>query len=226
VEARERLYRQFAAEEVASALRHRLVNKISAVGALAFHLRRQLPPETPRAALDVLPMLEGEVAQASQTLDLHFVLRPGPAGPVPVGELAEGVLAAAERPAGVELVGPGVTALRWLGDRGELELALRCLVENAVEAVADRGTVTLRAREAQPRFGVAMAALEIADDGPGMGEPERRQALEPFFTTKPGRLGIGLNVAARIALRWRGTVELAEAGTGLVARLTLPVVVP
>ena len=79
-----------------------------------------------------------------------------------------------------------------------------------------------------------MTAIEVTDDGPGLNEEGRRRAREPFFTTKPGRLGIGLGVAARIAQRWRGAIELdarpagsgQEAPRGLVARLLLPVVVP
>jgi signal transduction histidine kinase len=91
--------------------------------------------------------------------------------------------------------------------------------------VAAGGTVTVRCR-ALERSGTALAAIEIADDGPGLDEAGRRQALEPFFTTKAGRLGIGLNVAVRIAQRWRGTVELEGAARGLVARLALPVLGP
>jgi signal transduction histidine kinase len=84
--------------------------------------------------------------------------------------------------------------------------------------------VTVRCRREQ--LDTPLVAVEIADDGPGLDEGGRRRALEPFFTTKAGRLGIGLNVAARIAQRWRGTVQLEAAPRGLVARLTLPVAVP
>jgi signal transduction histidine kinase len=223
VTARERLYLQFVAEEVASALRHRLVNKIAAVGALTFHLRRQLPAgETPTAALDVLPMIDAELSQASQTLDLRFVGPQATAAPVALAPLAERVLSSLARPPGVELVGPRGTA-SVLGDPSELELAIYCLVDNAVDAVAPRGTVTVRIAPAEPRAGAAMVALEIADDGPGISEADRRRAKDPFFTTKPARLGLGLNVAHRIAQRWRGAVELGEGHPGLVARLLLPV---
>jgi C4-dicarboxylate-specific signal transduction histidine kinase len=218
VEGRERLLRRFAAEEVASGLRHPLVNKIAAVGALTFHLRRQLPEGTPEAATKVLPMIDAELAQATQTLDLRFVGPVGPAAPLALGEVVEGLLASLERPPGVEIVGPQGPSPRATIDRGELDLALFCLVENALEAVGDRGTVTVRWGEA-----TGMVMVEVADDGPGLKEAERRQAREPFFTTKPGRLGVGLNVAGRIAQRWRGTLELAGARKGLVARLALPV---
>jgi signal transduction histidine kinase len=215
VDGRERLWRLYIAEEVASVLRHRLVNKISAVGALTFHLRRQLPEGTPAAATAVLPMIDGEVAQASQMLDLRF-LEPARAGAVAqVGAVVEPVLASLERRPGVEVVGPRGPSPRAAIDAAELDLALFCLAENAMEAAA--ATVTVRWSEARD-----LAAIEVADDGPGLNEIERRQALEPFYTTRPGRLGIGLNVAARIARRWRGSLELAG-GPGLVARLSLPV---
>jgi C4-dicarboxylate-specific signal transduction histidine kinase len=47
-------------------------------------------------------------------------------------------------------------------------------------------------------------------------------AFEPMFTTKSGRLGLGLNVVRRIALRAQGTVELERRPEGgVVAALTL-----
>jgi signal transduction histidine kinase len=220
VPGRERLLRLFAGEEVAAALRHRLVNKVAAVGALTFHLRRQLPSGTPEAATQVLPMIDAELAQASQLLDLRFL---GPAATDAVadlGEVIERLLASLERRAGVELVGPPGPWPRAAVDGGELEVALFCLVENALEAA--RGKVVVR-RGPAPE---GMATIEVADDGPGLDEAERRQAREPFFTTRPGRLGVGLNVAGRIAQRWRGSLELADATPGLAARLSLPVAVP
>jgi signal transduction histidine kinase len=162
-------------------------------------------------------MIEAELAQASQRLDLRFV-GPAQAGAsADAGEVLERVLAALARPAGVEVVGPRDPAPRAAIDGGELELALYCLVENALEAAA--GAVTVRWGQAPE-----LAVIEVADDGPGLDEEARRKAREPFFTTRPGRLGLGLNVVARVAQRWRGNLELADARPGLVARLSLPAV--
>ena len=212
---RERLLRQFAAEEVASGLRHQLVNKIAAVGALTFHLRRQLPAGTPEAATQVLPMIDAELAQATQMLDVRFLGPAGTARAVALGEVVVRLLASVERPAGVEVVAAQGPSPVVASDRAELDLALFCLLENALES----GGRTVTVRWDQPK---ELAVVEIADDGPGLDEDQRRKAREPFFTTKPGRLGLGLNVASRIAQRWRGTLELAGAHRGLVARLALP----
>ena len=220
MEGRERLLRLFAAEEVASALRHRLVNKVAAVGALTFHLRRQLPAGTPEAATKVLPMIDAELAQASQMLDIRFLGTAGTGAAIDLGQTVQRLLGSLERRAGVELVGPRGAIPGVAIDGGELEVALFCLVENALEAA--RGKVVVRWGQAPE----GMATVEVADDGPGLDEAERRQAREPFFTTKPGRLGVGLNVAGRIAQRWRGSLELADASPGLAARLSLPVAAP
>jgi signal transduction histidine kinase len=219
VDTRERLHRQFVAEEVASALRHRLVNKVAAVGALNFHLKRQLPPETPSAATSVLPLIDAEVAQASQALDLRFLAPPASVEAVALAAVLDDGLGLLPRPAGIELVGPGAVTAVVRGDAGELVLAVRCLAENALEAA--RAQVRVRVTAAEPRAGVPLVAIEIEDDGPGLDEAGRRQAREPFFTTRPGHLGLGLNIALRIAQRGQGALELGGRA-GLVARLLLP----
>lgn len=228
MDARQRLYLQLVAEEVASAMRHRVVNKIAAVGALTFHLRRQLPPTgTPPSALAVLPMIDGELAQASQALDLRFL---GPQDQAPaavdLAALADGLLSTMAHPPGVELVGPGGGRPAVAADAGELDLALFCLLENAIEAVGPEGKVSVRLGDAEPRGGAPMVAVEVTDDGPTIAEADLARAREAFFTTKPGRLGLGLNVAVRIAQRWRGGVELARGRRGVVARLLLPAAAP
>jgi signal transduction histidine kinase len=216
--ARERLHRRFIAEEVVVGLRHKLLNKLAGVGALAFHLKRQLPPEQ-TAAASVLPLLEAEVAEASAALDFRFlepaVARPDP---VPLEAALTGTLRsfARARSPGVELIGPAHDPSLALIEAGELDLAVYCLLENACEALAGRGAaVRLRCHDlGGPEM---MVAVEVLDQGSELPE----QARDPFFSTKPGRLGLGLNVAERVAVRAGGRLEL-EGGAGVTARLVLP----
>lgn len=218
-DGRERRYRLFVADEVASSMRHGLVNKISAVGALGFHLRRQLPAaETPPSALAVLPLIDAELAQATQLLDRRFLAPAAPGEPRSIGPVVADLLASFRPPAGVTLVGPSAALPALAVDPGELDLALFCLVENALEAA--RSQVVVTAVHGPP----ATLAIAVEDDGPGLDAAGRARAREPFFTTRPGRLGLGLNVVTRIAQRWRGTLELGDRpGGGLSARLLLPV---
>jgi signal transduction histidine kinase len=203
--ARERLYRRFVAEEVLADLRHSLINKLSGVGALAFHLRRQLPPE---AGAGVWPLLDGEIAQATAALDRRL-LEPARPELVPLAATAIAALRSVRRP-GLELAAPGAEAT-VLAAPDELALALACLIENACEAVPAQGgqiEVRIAARD------TALVALEVIDNGPGL-DP---RAGEPFFTTRPGRLGLGLNVAGRVAQRAGGRLALE----GSCVRLVFP----
>jgi signal transduction histidine kinase len=103
-------------------------------------------------------------------------------------------------------------------DPRELALAVRCIVENALEATGGKGPVSVRARRDGERV-----VVEIADEGPGIAESKREEAMRAFFTTKPGHAGVGLAIARRIAQRCDGALALGTSPSGgLVARIDLP----
>lgn len=100
-----------------------------------------------------------------------------------------------------------------------LEQAMINLLRNAADAVvgADhpRIDVTCEQREGQ-------VVLAVADNGAGVPEDRRDQIFVPFFTTKTGGSGIGLNLARHIALGHGGQLELrANSPRGAVFVLTL-----
>ncbi len=129
--------------------------------------------------------------------------------------LAERVVAreTQARPGSDVEVGPGAELFVW-GDEDLLERALENLVRNAREAAGPSGHVAVRWRRQD-----AQVLLIVEDDGPGLPEPTRAQ-LRPFFTTKPGGLGLGLPLVTKIAALHRGGLELLDRRpTGLVAIL-------
>jgi signal transduction histidine kinase len=69
--------------------------------------------------------------------------------------------------------------------------------------------------------------LSVTDSGPGFSQAARDSLFQPFFTTKPKGLGMGLAICQSIAEAHQGTV-VAESGPegGAVFRLTLPVRAP
>ena len=67
--------------------------------------------------------------------------------------------------------------------------------------------------------------LEIRDRGSGMTPAVMEHAVEPFFTTKPDRLGVGLTIARGIWRRHRGTLTLeSQPGEGTTVRLSAPAI--
>jgi signal transduction histidine kinase len=89
---------------------------------------------------------------------------------------------------------------------GELNQVWTALLENALDAIKNRGRIKLRVRRASD-----LVLVEVEDDGPGIPKDQQGRIFEPFFTTKaPGHgLGLGLDTAQRIVRMHRGflTVE-------------------
>lgn len=107
-----------------------------------------------------------------------------------------------------------------LGVDSELREALINLVLNAVDAMPEGGTLTLRTRAL-----VDSVRVEVGDSGVGMDEETRRRCLEPFFTTKGDRgTGLGLAMVYGVLQRHGADIDIESAvGVGTTVRLSFPV---
>jgi two-component system nitrogen regulation sensor histidine kinase NtrY len=83
-------------------------------------------------------------------------------------------------------------------DRIQMEQVLVNVVKNALEAIGQDGTVTVRVGR---RAGRPWLAVE--DTGPGLTPEARRQLFTPFFTTKEQGQGIGLTLVQQILSQHR-----------------------
>jgi signal transduction histidine kinase/ActR/RegA family two-component response regulator len=123
---------------------------------------------------------------------------------------------------------PGLPAI--LGIESEIREALVNLVFNAVDAMPEGGTLTLRTKTSEVPASLNAAAqrqvrVEVSDTGIGMDEDTRRRCLEPFFTTKGERgTGLGLAMVYGIATRHNAEIEIESAvGKGTTFRFVFPV---
>jgi len=104
-------------------------------------------------------------------------------------------------------------------DQALLTRALRNLLENAVRAVADGGSVevTLEAEGDQ-------AVLVVADDGPGVDGVLLAKIFDPYFSTHDTGTGLGLPIARRIIEEHGGEIRARNRSDGgLAVRVTLPI---
>lgn len=154
------------------------------------------------ASMDVSPWLERVAAEARLTLD---------------------------KP--VELVVKKDEELAIRGDASQLEEVFLNLIQNAIESIESRGTVTLEVcrnvEGAQFSFGIvenvsSYAHLVVSDDGTGMSPQTMSLLFEPFFTTK-AKTGLGLWFAYQVVTDHGGQIFVeSEIGRGSRVHVFLP----
>ena len=110
------------------------------------------------------------------------------------------------------------------GSVGEIREALTNLVFNAVDAMPDGGTLSVRTSCTGAAGQARQVRIEVADTGIGMDENTRRRCLEPFFTTKGERgTGLGLAMVYGMMERHGASIDIITApGQGTAVRLDFP----
>jgi signal transduction histidine kinase len=211
-----------------SGMRHDLRNKLGSLRNATFFLKRKLEGQSiwrddvrvPR----FIQIMESELSAADEimTAGMTETLGEPRAEPVDAAAVVRAAVEMRAPPAGVALVSEvaaGQHEVWAIGD--ELSIAVRCLIDNAVEAIlaaGPSGAVAVRCLPARHGF----AVIEVADDGPGFERNDPTPWLAPFASTRPGHLGLGLNVVRRVAARAGGSLELTTPGNGVRAAISVP----
>lgn len=100
--------------------------------------------------------------------------------------------------------------------------ALENLVNNAIQAMDSRGSLTLRTTQSN-NPGNDSVVITVEDDGRGMDARHQMQAFDRHFTTSEKGSGLGLDWVRRVVESHGGTIELSSVlGQGTAVRLNLP----
>ena len=106
---------------------------------------------------------------------------------------------------------------------GEILQVVSNLLANALDALPEGGTISLRLRKRD-----SQVQLLVADNGHGMAPHHVARLFEPFFTTKDNRgTGLGLALSKKIIERHAGTISARSSAlprrNGTTFRITLPI---
>ena len=112
---------------------------------------------------------------------------------------------------------------RVLGDPIQIEQVVLNLLRNAIDAMASmRGRRELHVRIAA--VGDDAVQLTVRDTGPGMAPPIAERVFDPFFSTKPSGLGMGLSISRSIVEAHQGRLTMAPNNDGgMTFRVVLPI---
>jgi two-component system sensor histidine kinase HydH len=208
--------------QLTAGLAHELRNPLGTIKASAEMLNQQLSAEN-AVAREVAGFISTEVDRTNSlvTRFLQFArplkLRMETAD---LALLLDRAIADAEREA------PGIAVYRnyapeippFAFDAELMERVFYNLVLNAAQATPQGGTVTVKTR-----IEGRTAEIAVIDRGVGIGAAQMKDIFNPFFTTKPEGVGLGLAIVAKIVDEHRGKIAVeSEPGKGSIFCVSLP----
>ncbi|GAB4349980.1 MAG: hypothetical protein Kow0099_33320 [Candidatus Abyssubacteria bacterium] len=114
---------------------------------------------------------------------------------------------------------------RIQGDRKQLAEVLVNLMVNALEAMANRGTLRVAANndhfEISGRLQPCIR-IDVSDTGPGIAPENMARLFAPFFTTKASGTGLGLSIAHSTVSKHGGQIKVESDGRGTTFSIFLP----
>ncbi|MGA7630505.1 MAG: ATP-binding protein [Terriglobales bacterium] len=99
-------------------------------------------------------------------------------------------------------------------DESLCEQAFLNLVQNAYEAMEERGGVLRVDVQLAAKDGRDGVELRLADTGPGVPEELREEIFNPFVTTKKTGVGLGLSIVSKIVDGHGGSIHVENAAEG------------
>jgi signal transduction histidine kinase len=109
-------------------------------------------------------------------------------------------------------------------DEFQIEQAIVNLVRNAIEAMSERSSADRRLIIICRQTGADEVEVAVCDHGRGVQPDLAERSFEPFFSTKPFGLGMGLPISRSIVESHGGRIWLDQSGQmGACFRFTLPI---
>jgi signal transduction histidine kinase len=215
--------------EMSAGISHDLVNILNPLGLHLELLRRSLGRSGAGGAdaLEAVAEMRGMIKRGVETVArLRDFSRQAPEAPTEMValdavaheaiELARPSIASRTRAHEIQMVAELGAPPSVRARSSEMMTNILNLLVNAVDAMVDGGTITVRTGEADGGAWVA-----VADDGPGIPEALQRRVFEPFFTTKGNSgTGLGLSMVYACVQRHGGKLTL-DSAPGHGTRFTL-----
>jgi two-component system, NtrC family, nitrogen regulation sensor histidine kinase NtrY len=219
------LTRELAAQEVAiwkkviRVIAHELNNSLAPISSLAHSgrlLARELDSPDPSQLERVFTTIGARTAHLTSFIDgyARFAKLPRPRlAPVSWADFLAGL----EGALGFRIVRP-IPAQPAIFDAGQLEQVLINLLKNAAESGSSTDEIAVTVREEREGF-----TVEVADRGSGLADNVLRDALLPFYSTKPTGTGLGLTLCREIVEAHGGRLSITNRpGGGALVSVWLP----
>jgi two-component system, NtrC family, sensor histidine kinase HydH len=211
--------------ELASGVAHEIRNPLNAIGMIAQRFDKEFTPRKNTSEYRSLSgVLKSEVQRVNGIVQQFLRFARPPAlqlQPVEVGNVLEQIstlfagLASAK---GVRFKRHNAWSGQLMLDRDQMSQALMNLLQNALDATENGGTIELSCAKDGEN-----AAISVSDTGSGMSAEQMKKIFNLYYTTKPEGTGIGLPIVQQVVTLHKGSLELESApGKGSTFVIKLP----
>jgi signal transduction histidine kinase len=220
-------------EALASSITHEIRQPLSAImlnSEVALELIQREPPDIAEASSALRDTISNgqRTDQVLQSIRALFGKNTGERELVDVNEMARAAVRVLREELdyhGVRVHMELVPQLPRVVDHGQLQEVFINLIRNAMEAMdgVDHNSRVLTVRTGDGE-GKAIIA-EVEDTGPGIDPENIKRVFDPFVTTKPGGMGLGLAICRMIMDRHGGQLSVSAAQPqGTIFRMVLPLI--
>lgn len=204
--------------QMTATLAHEIRNALWGVKGYAQWLDEKLPERSAGKA-DVAAILKGSARIEGLVDDLLLYAREETyrQEPVPLHPLLSGACSAAAAGWGGEVVTSVPGDLAAWGDEEKLSRVFLNGIRNALEAMGERGTLTVLGGKTKDSVWV-----RVEDTGGGLSEEATRSVFTPFFTTKTNGTGLGLAYSRKVVEGMGGLIRIENTVRGAALSVWLP----
>jgi len=218
------------AGRMAASLAHEINNPLqAAIGCLDLSLEQLIDGKDPQQHLQVTAQALDRAARVvAQLRALHYPLETEGKQPSDLNRILRNMLVLTEkrcRDRGVEVdwqAEPDLPPVLLVPDAME-QVCLNLLL-NALEAMPQGGRLAVSTHSSEDPAGIW---IDVSDSGHGIPAAELEHVFEPFYSTKPHSLGLGLFISHNIVLEHGGHMRVAsQEGEGTSFGIWLPLSEP
>ncbi|MEM0253481.1 MAG: GAF domain-containing protein [Candidatus Bathyarchaeia archaeon] len=207
--------------ELAGMVGHDLRNPLTSISAATYYLKKRLT-QTDEKIKSMIELIEKNIAYAnkivSDLLDYSRELKLDLTETTPK-KLIEESLSLTEIPANIRLINAVKSTIKIVVDQEKMKRVFINLIRNAIDAMPNGGTLTIRCREKGDEV-----IFTVSDTGIGMNEEVLRNLWSPLFTTKAKGMGFGLPICKRFVEAHGGSISVKSTlGKGTTFTIKVPV---
>jgi PAS domain S-box-containing protein len=215
--------------EITASMAHEFNNPLGIVAGFAQDLMSESDPNS--SQYEAMKIINDETKRCQgiiQSLLQYARPKSAEVGPTDLGKTVEKTLALVSN----RLYKQKISAVTDIAanlsqahaDAQQLEQVLVNLYLNAIDAMPDGGTLTVRVGTVPDASGNANLVITVADTGFGIDRADLPKIFLPFFSAKKSKgLGLGLSICDRIIRNHGGRIEVdSELSSGTSFRIHLP----